>query len=83
MLIFVSLSVFPEAVTGKEGKDEKDSDQYLESDDSQGSTIRRSRDSLNLKRTVGLFSGISLIVGTMIGQAKLGSAKKHTYKLPL
>ena len=61
-------SVFPEAVTGKEGKDEKDSDQYLESDDSQGSTVRRSRDSLNLKRTVGLFSGISLIVGTMIGK---------------
>jgi len=51
-------------------KDDKDSDQYLESDDS---TIMRSHDrsdsenSVNLKRTVGLFSGISLIVGTMIG----------------
>ena len=62
-------------MTGKEGKDEKDSDQYLESDDSQGSTIRRSRDSLNLKRTVGLFSGISLIVGTMIGEAKQDSSQ--------
>ena len=44
---------------------------YQESDDS---TLRRGRDrsddseaSVNLKRTVGLFSGISLIVGTMIG----------------
>ena len=49
---------------------------FQESDDS---TIRRSRDnnsnpssseadvSVKLKRTVGLFSGISLIVGTMIG----------------
>jgi len=62
----------------RDGKDEeRDSDQYLESDDS---TLRKSgnRDSaddftsdteapLELKRTVGLFSGISLIVGTMIG----------------
>lgn len=64
-------------VVNKDHKDEeRDSDQYLESDDS---TIRRSRDnnsnpssseadvSVKLKRTVGLFSGISLIVGTMIG----------------
>jgi len=62
-------------VTNKDDE-ERDSDQYLESDDS---TIRRSRDnnsnnssseadiSVKLKRTVGLFSGISLIVGTMIG----------------
>ena len=49
------------------------------SQESDDSTIRRSRDnnsnnssseadiSVKLKRTVGLFSGISLIVGTMIG----------------
>jgi len=61
--------------TGKDGGG--DSDQYLESDDS---TLRKgeNRDSdgnfssdteppIELKRTVGLFSGISLIVGTMIG----------------
>lgn len=67
-----------QAQQSRDGKDEeRDSDQYLESDDS---TLRKSgnRDSaddftsdteapLELKRTVGLFSGISLIVGTMIG----------------
>lgn len=61
-------------VSGNKDKDndDKDSDRYLESDDS---TLGRSRDrsrsssagSINLKRTVGLYSGISLIVGTMIG----------------
>ncbi|XP_023345286.1 b(0,+)-type amino acid transporter 1 [Eurytemora carolleeae] len=59
-----------------ETKEEKrDSDQYLESDDS---TVQKDENSdaisseteqaqVNLKRNVGLFSGISLIVGTMIG----------------
>ena len=70
---YVEKGSHTETVSCSKDKDKDqggDSDQYLESDDS---TIRRSRDrssseaSVNLKRTVGLFSGISLIVGTMIG----------------